>query len=104
VLGVADCFEQIIDVRAIEFSCKPEPLAYRRALALAGDPAPQDCILLDDSPVNLAPARQLGFTTVMISPDCETSPAATYSISSLLSLPQVLPALWNGSGAHRDEN
>jgi putative hydrolase of the HAD superfamily len=103
VLGVADCFEQIIDVRAIEFSCKPEPLAYLRALMLAGDPAPRDCVLLDDSPINLAPACQLGFTTVMISPGCERNPAATYSISSLLSLPQVLPALWNGSGATADE-
>ncbi len=25
VLGVADCFERIIDIRAIDFACKPEP-------------------------------------------------------------------------------
>lgn len=99
VLGVADCFEQIIDIRAMAFSCKPEPLAYLRALALAGDPAPQECVLLDDSPTNLAPARQMGFTTVMINLECAPDPAATYSITDPLSLTQVLPALWNGSGA-----
>ena len=81
VLGVADCFERIIDIRAIDFACKPELLAYKRALALAGDPAPQECVLLDDSPTNLAPARQLGFTTVMINLECVPDPAATYSIA-----------------------
>ena len=103
VLGVADCFERIIDIRAIDFACKPEPVAYMRALALAGDPTPQECVLLDDSPTNLAPARQLGFTTVMINPEGECNPAATYRVSSLLELPQVLPALWNGSGVHADD-
>ena len=103
VLGVADCFEQVIDIRAIDFACKPEPRAYLRALALAGDPASQECVLLDDSPINLAPARQMGFTTVMINPDCAPDPAATFSIASLLSLPQVFPALWNGSGVTFDD-
>jgi putative hydrolase of the HAD superfamily len=99
VLGVADCFEKIIDIRAIEFACKPEPLAYQRALALVGDPAPQECVLLDDSPANLKTARQLGFTTVIISPEAHPDPAASYCITDLVTLPQVFPALWNGSGA-----
>jgi putative hydrolase of the HAD superfamily len=101
-LGVADCFERIIDIRAIDFSCKPEPLAYMRALALVGDPAPQECVLLDDSPINLATAHQLGFTTVLINLESVPDPAATYCIPSLLQLPQVLPALWNGSGVIAD--
>jgi len=99
VVGVADCFDGIIDVRAIQFACKPELLAYQRALAIAGAPLPRECVLLDDSPVNLAPAHQMGFTTVMLNPDSTADPAASYSIPSLLALPQVLPALWNGSGA-----
>ena len=99
VVGVADCFDGIIDVRAIQFACKPELLAYQRALAIAGAPLPRECVLLDDSPVNLAPAHQMGFTTVMLNPDSAADPAASYSIPSLLELPQVLPALWNGSGA-----
>jgi putative hydrolase of the HAD superfamily len=102
VLGVGDCFERIIDIRAIDFACKPEPVAYMRALALAGDPEPQKCVLLDDSPTNLAPARQLGFTTIMINPEPASNPAATYRVGSLLELPQVLPALWNGSGVLTD--
>ncbi len=98
-VGVADCFDGIIDIRAIGFSCKPELLAYQRALALAGDPVPQQCVLLDDSPANLATAFGMGFTTVIINPECVAVPVATYSIADLLALPKVMPALWNGSGA-----
>ncbi len=98
LIGVAACFERVIDIRAIEFACKPEPQAYLRALALAGNPDPRQCILLDDSPTNLAPAQWMGFTTVMINPDCLPDPAATYTIANPLALPQVLPALWNGRG------
>ncbi len=93
-LGVADCFDGIIDVRAIEFACKPEAVAYQRALALAGNPDPRECVYLDDSTANLAPARQMGFITILVGQDGNTSPAATFSISSLLNLPQVLPELW----------
>jgi putative hydrolase of the HAD superfamily len=66
VLGLTDCFEGIIDVRAIEFACKPELAAYERALAIAGNPCAHECVLIDDSPVNLAPARRMGFTTVLV--------------------------------------
>ena len=42
ILGVSDCFEGIIDVRAIEFICKPEIEAYHRALTLANEDQPSD--------------------------------------------------------------
>jgi putative hydrolase of the HAD superfamily len=93
-LDLAGCFEGIIDVRAIQFACKPEPVAYQRALALAGDPDPRQCVLLDDSPANLAPARDLGLTTVLVSSNGKSDPLAVVSISSLMELPDKLPELW----------
>jgi putative hydrolase of the HAD superfamily len=97
LLGVEECFDGIIDVRAIEFACKPEPVAYQRALALGGDPEPSECIMLDDSLTNLAPAQRLGFTTVLVGKIAEEGLHSDYTIPSLLELPQVLPGLWNGS-------
>jgi putative hydrolase of the HAD superfamily len=94
ILGVQDCFDGIIDIRALEFVCKPEPAAYWRALALVGDPEPKQCVLLDDSVANLEVARQIGFTTMWISLNGSPHPAAQYTLSDLLELPQKLPCLW----------
>ncbi len=113
ILGITDCFTGIIDVRSVGFACKPEELAFRRALALASENNPQQCILFDDSLRNLAGAQRLGFTTVLIdengdhhNPDAlksshlkDATPMispcqADYRISSLLDLPETLPMLW----------
>jgi putative hydrolase of the HAD superfamily len=96
VLDLADCFTGIIDVRAIAFACKPEPVAYQRALALAGNPQPAGCVFFDDSSSNLAAAAELGFKTVLVGPVPQPPGfQATLTISSLLSLPQAMPVLWN---------
>jgi len=94
ILELADCFSGIVDVRALEFQCKPEIQAYRMALDLAGEPDPQRCILIDDSPSNLAPAQEIGFTTVLVGED-QNCPAADHRISYLVELPQVVPELWS---------
>lgn len=97
-LGLEDCFQGIIDVRCMGFACKPEAEAYRAALAQAGEPDPRRCVLFDDSPSNLAPARRLGFTTVLVrNPEAAGSPAggaATLIVPDLLALPQAMPELW----------
>ena len=94
ILGVSDCFEGIIDVRAIEFICKPEIEAYHRALTLANEDQPSDCILLDDSVRNLVPAKDLGFTTVLVGSN-GTHPAADYTLEKIHQLPNALPDLWH---------
>jgi FMN phosphatase YigB (HAD superfamily) len=99
VLGLEDCFTGIIDVWAMDFACKPEPEAYHKALQLAGEPHAQNCVLLDDSASNLAQARQMGFTTVLVGSN-GPHPAAVLSISNLLELPKQLPQLWNGRHAN----
>jgi putative hydrolase of the HAD superfamily len=94
-LDLDDCFKGIIDVWAMDFACKPEPEAYRKALELAGEPHPRNCVLLDDSPGNLAQARQMGFTTGLVGTN-GAHPAAMFTISNLLELPEALPQLWDG--------
>jgi putative hydrolase of the HAD superfamily len=100
VLGLADCFQGIADVRALHFYCKPEQEAYLRALSLAGETEAERCVLFDDSPRNLAPAAALGFTTVLVAinaPAVQTTPdlaGINYVIPSLACLPLALPQLW----------
>jgi len=96
-LGVQDCFTGIIDIWALDFVCKPQPEAYHKALALAGKPDPQRCILLDDALRNLAPAREIGFYTILVNKNgTEVDPtesAAHQRINSLHELLQVKPSI-----------
>jgi pyrimidine 5'-nucleotidase len=94
ILELADCFEGIIDLRAIQFACKPEIVAYQRAMSLAGEPDPQRCILLDDAPANLLTAHRLGFWTILVGGNGCSEPGVDLSIPALSALPEVMPELW----------
>jgi putative hydrolase of the HAD superfamily len=65
VLGIERHFNCIIDVRALGFLSKPNPEAYRRALAIL-DAAGDECLIVDDRARNLLPAKELGMTTVLV--------------------------------------
>ena len=93
ILGVSDCFDGVIDIRTLGYVCKPVEDAYRRALAFVGETDPGQCILFDDSPRNLAPARTMGFCTVLVSPH-GPDPSACHTITSLAELPDAMPELW----------
>jgi pyrimidine 5'-nucleotidase len=93
ILGITDCFEGIIDIRAIDFACKPEKIAYQRALALAGDDDPSHCVIFDDALRNLSPAREMGFYTILVGKD-GTEPLVDQAITSLHELRDCLPELW----------
>jgi putative hydrolase of the HAD superfamily len=93
ILNLKDCFVGIIDVRALNYLCKPQPEAYQEAMELAGEAEPRRCALLDDSPRNLAPAKEMGFTTVLVGAG-EPHPAADLSVRSLKDLPHAFPELW----------
>jgi len=93
-LNLTDCFEGIIDVRAIHFYCKPEPQAYQLALQIAQVDAPQRCLYLDDSLLNLAAARKLGFYTVLVGQD-GPEPQVDMSICEIKELRSKMPNLWD---------
>jgi len=101
VLKLSDCFKGVIDLHALNFFCKPEKETYLRALEIAGQENPSGCVLLDDSVRNLAPARELGFTTVLIRNHVSSSsnfqdPAVDYTVSHPCELRHIFPALWEG--------
>ncbi len=92
-INLEGCFDGIIDVRAINFHCKPELEAYQLALQKAGVEDPQRVVYLDDSLSNLAPATQLGMFTILIG-DHAPDPAAKLIVPKLKELRQQLPELW----------
>lgn len=92
-LDLEGCFNGIIDVKAMDFLNKPDPLAYYCALEIAGATDPHACVLLDDAARNLEPARQMGFTTVLVNPIYQNN-SAEYQITSIRDLPKALPELW----------
>lgn len=96
-LELEGCFEGIIDIRALQFACKPEPAAYQVALAIAGQVDPKRCLILDDSIANLQTARQFGMTTVLVNREGASHPAADYTVRHVLELRQALPELWDGA-------
>jgi pyrimidine 5'-nucleotidase len=93
ILGIADCFEGIIDIRAIGFSCKPEKIAYQKALAITTDADPARCVIFDDSLRNLYPARELGFFTVLVGKNGKES-SVDRTLSSLHEMRERMPELW----------
>ena len=97
VLGVEDCFQGIIDVISLKYVCKPQAEAYNLALKLAGNAKPEQSILLDDSLTNLVGAHQAGMVTVLVGSQ-EVPSQIDYAIPDMLSLPIILPELWNGAG------
>lgn len=93
ILGLEGYFAGIIDIRALDFLCKPERGSYQRALHLAGMTEPSNCVLFEDSLRNLVPAHEIGFTTVLVGTD-EKHAGVDYSVNKILDLSEVFPQLW----------
>jgi putative hydrolase of the HAD superfamily len=91
-LGVSAQIDVIIDLFALGMTNKPEMAAYGRALELAGETDPHACVLADDLPRNLVPARALGMTTVLVGPEQQDG-AADVRIERITDLTRVLPGL-----------
>jgi putative hydrolase of the HAD superfamily len=64
-LDIADQFERIIGIWEVGLRNKLSPEAYERMLALL-DVEGGACIMVEDSPRNLSPAKALGMTTILI--------------------------------------
>jgi putative hydrolase of the HAD superfamily len=64
-LDIADQFERIIGIREVGLRNKLSPEAYERMLALLGVEG-EACIMVEDSPHNLPPAKAVGMTTILI--------------------------------------
>jgi putative hydrolase of the HAD superfamily len=64
-IGVHGHFDDLHDIHASELRPKPDPHGYALLCAQFGID-PQHALLADDMAQNLAPAKQLGFTTVWV--------------------------------------
>lgn len=95
ILRLEGCFTGIIDIRALQFVCKPERQAFERALILAGNPLPEHCVLFDDALHNLSVAKEMGFVTVWVNSMARKNAAVHYFVASLAELPRAMPELWN---------
>jgi len=92
-MGIYDCFERVIDIRALSFRNKPDPLAYKLALEMLRV-EPHEVIFVEDTPVNTRAARLIGMTTILI--ECPTSDAADYFLDRVLDVGPLVASLLNG--------
>lgn len=100
-IGIDDCFERVIDIRALSFRNKPDPLSYQIALEMLRV-KPDEVIFVEDTPVNTRAARAIGMTTVLI--ECPPSDAADYFLDSILDVGPLVAELLNAerkSSPHR---
>jgi putative hydrolase of the HAD superfamily len=88
-LGIEDRFDGIIDIFATDFACKPSEAAYRAAVRLAASAPAERCVLVDDLPRNLAPAKELGWITVLVH-NRAADGSAHYQIDAIYRLPELL--------------
>ena len=50
----------------VKVVCKPSKMAFELALKQAGNPDPQKCLFIDDSPNNVEAAHRLGMKTCLV--------------------------------------
>jgi pyrimidine 5'-nucleotidase len=96
-LGMDGCFHGIIDVRALNFFCKPEVEAFERALDIIEQPRRDQCVIFDDSIRTTAAAKSIGMVSVLVSTIGEGlhSPVDfDYRLQNLYEIPEVFPDLW----------
>jgi len=86
--GILHHFESIIDIHMLDFINKPDRRAYLRALDFIGA-RPEECVLIEDSPVNISAARMIGMTTVQVGID-EQSDGAHYHIRHITDFENLL--------------
>ncbi len=90
ILGIADQFADIIDVRRVEYVSKPNVEAYVRLLNIL-QARGAECILIEDAARNLLPGKTLGMTTILVdSADCAQ---VDYCVHDILGVKSVVDTL-----------
>ena len=84
--GLDQHFSAVYSVENLRFQPKPM-LAGFRALLHAERLNPRQCVMVEDSLVNLVSAKKLGMKTVWVSAGLRRSPYVDVKISSVLQLP-----------------
>ena len=93
-LGVEKHFVEIYDINFIAYESKPAPSAYARVAAALPVRA-DECLMIDDTARNLAPAKQLGMHTVWLDGNdnpraAEGKESADYIIKTIYDVVEVV--------------
>ncbi len=93
-LGVEKYFAEIFDINFIAYESKPTPSAYSKVAAALPVRA-DECLMIDDTARNLAPAKALGMQTVWLDGNdnpraAEGSDSADFVIRTIYDVPTVL--------------
>ena len=67
-LGMTALFDEVWDIRTMDFQPKPKMQAYQSVVAASGVTC-HEAAMFDDLPGNLVPARALGMTTIWLKSD-----------------------------------
>lgn len=94
-LGIRRHFSRIVDIVAVGYIPKPNLEAYTACLRLL-NAHPHECVLIEDTGRNLAPAKQLGMTTILV--DGDPADPADYKIPTILELEPAVKAIFQRQG------
>lgn len=77
-VNLLDCFDGIIDVLDVQPYCKPEQEAFEKALFMIGMDSGDEVIFLDDNPLNVDQARELGMFAIQVGSRKQAENAAAH--------------------------
>jgi putative hydrolase of the HAD superfamily len=89
-LNIHDCFEHVIDIRAVNFVNKPHPAAYETALNRFGVKS-HEAIFVEDMAMNTKPAKAMGLTTILV--DHAPTEDADFVVPTVLDVAYVVAQL-----------
>lgn len=91
-LAIRDQFELLLDVRYFNLHGKPDPAAYTHVLELLGVPG-HAAIMVEDSLLNLPPAKTLGMTTILVAEEGGHTGSADYVVPHVMAALEVAAQL-----------
>jgi putative hydrolase of the HAD superfamily len=96
-LGVEQYFPRIFDITFTRYIPKPNPEAYCQVLESLGLEGPA-CMMIEDLPANLKPAKEMGMTTVLVDQDLkgiqEMDGFVDHEIRDILELGKLLKKMY----------
>ncbi len=100
-LGAHEQFERIIGIEEVGLHNKFNRKAYERMLALLEAAGPE-CVMVEDSPRNLPPAKAIGLTTILVGDRQRTGRVDVaegcidFAVESVLEVERVIDQLLTG--------
>lgn len=101
-LGADQAFERVIGIEEVGLHNKFNREAYECMLALLGA-AGRECIMVEDSPRNLPPAKAVGMTTILIRAELGRERLGVaghcidFNVESVLEVEQIVDRLLRGA-------